>query len=147
MRLAVMRIEKRSSIFMIFTFYHSRSIATFYEIQTYPLHILSCELFIPLMPIIIFCFFIYPSFLLLAARKQEIIRSTELLLDAISSGDFESYSYVSLTNHNIHLVLEFVVNLKRKDMFLLIFASNCKLSRKIRLTMSGKANISLHAQK
>ncbi len=29
------------------------------------------------------------------ARKQEVIRSTELLLDAISCGDFESYSYVS----------------------------------------------------
>lgn len=26
------------------------------------------------------------------ARKQEIIRSTELLLDAITAGDFESYS-------------------------------------------------------
>ena len=31
---------------------------------------------------------------LLPARKNDIIRSTELLLEAISSSDFESYAYV-----------------------------------------------------
>ena len=29
-----------------------------------------------------------------AARKTEIIRVTELILDAINSGDFETYTYV-----------------------------------------------------
>ena len=32
------------------------------------------------------------------ARKSEIIRSTELLPDAISSNDFESYAYVEIIN-------------------------------------------------
>ena len=36
----------------------------------------------------------YFVFFLYLARKSEIIRSTELLLDAISSNDFESYAYV-----------------------------------------------------
>jgi hypothetical protein len=30
------------------------------------------------------------------ARKSEIIRSTELLLEAINNSDFESYAYVTL---------------------------------------------------
>ena len=34
---------------------------------------------------------------LLPARKNDIIRSTELLLEAISSSDFESYAYVAVS--------------------------------------------------
>ena len=34
------------------------------------------------------------SFCFFAARKTDIIRVTELILDAINSGDFEAYTYV-----------------------------------------------------
>lgn len=49
-----------------------------------------------------FCLFL--SYL---ARKSEIIRSTELLLDAISSNDFESYAYVDIVYNSF---LTFVVH-------------------------------------
>ena len=46
------------------------------------------------------------------ARKSEIIRSTELLLEAVSSSDFESYAYVDyvvmytkLANQLIHVFI------------------------------------------
>ena len=32
---------------------------------------------------------------IISARKTDIIRVTEQILDAISSGDFEGYTYVS----------------------------------------------------
>ena len=53
----------------------------------------------------------YFVFFLYLARKSEIIRSTELLLDAISSNDFESYAYVEFANSHIR-VLHFQASLK-----------------------------------
>ena len=53
----------------------------------------------------------YFVFFLYLARKSEIIRSTELLLDAISSNDFESYAYVEFANSHIS-VLHFQASLK-----------------------------------
>ena len=44
-------------------------------------------------------------FLYFLARKQEIIRSTELLLDAISCGDYESYTYVNVLTQHSHSCL------------------------------------------
>jgi hypothetical protein len=46
----------------------------------------------------------YFVFFLYLARKSEIIRSTELLLDAISSNDFESYAYVEFANSHIRVL-------------------------------------------
>ena len=40
-------------------------------------------------------FLIVVNHLFVAARKAEIIRVTECILDAINSGDFETYTYVS----------------------------------------------------
>lgn len=34
----------------------------------------------------------------LSVRKQDIIKVTEQLIEAISNGDFESYTYVTLTH-------------------------------------------------
>ena len=34
--------------------------------------------------------------LIIAARKSEIVRLTEQILDAINTGDFDSYTYVFL---------------------------------------------------
>ena len=42
----------------------------------------------------VFCVYFLSLSLSILARKSEIIRSTELLLEAISSNDFESYAYV-----------------------------------------------------
>lgn len=55
----------------------------------------------------------YFVFFLYLARKSEIIRSTELLLDAISSNDFESYAYVEFANSHIR-VLHFRASLVGK---------------------------------
>ena len=45
---------------------------------------------------------------IIAARKTDIIRVTEQILDAISSGDFEGYTYVSCfisIYHYIHCII------------------------------------------
>ena len=44
--------------------------------------------------LMLFYVYVYCVSLSILARKSEIIRSTELLLEAISSNDFESYAYV-----------------------------------------------------
>lgn len=62
------------------------------------------KLLIATIPFCTLCLFIdkltswlyFCLFLSYLARKSEIIRSTELLLDAISSNDFESYAYVDI---------------------------------------------------
>ena len=43
------------------------------------------------------------AFKISLARKSEIIRSTELLLEAISSNDFESYAYVDITTNQMSI--------------------------------------------
>ena len=47
------------------------------------------------------------SISLLPARKNDIIRSTELLLEAVSSSDFESYAYVEFISIPVSLYFLF----------------------------------------
>ena len=66
----------------------------------------------------------YFVFFLYLARKSEIIRSTELLLDAISSNDFESYAYVEFANSHIrvlHFHASLQLNLQKNVLFLRTF--------------------------
>ena len=50
-------------------------------------------------PTMLTCYHCISLFFSYLARKSEIIRSTELLLEAISCNDFESYAYVYSTTN------------------------------------------------
>ena len=69
----------------------------------------------------------YFVFFLYLARKSEIIRSTELLLDAISSNDFESYAYVEFANSHIsvlHFQASVKLNAQKNVLFRMYFFAN-----------------------
>lgn len=58
-----------------------------------------------------------PFLFLCPARKQEIIKMTEQLIEAINNGDFEAYTWVHICSFNFSVVKFLVLTFTHRDMW------------------------------